>query len=143
MTPQTYKNHIRWLPPFHFFVLPVLLINFLNTVRHLWLQPSRGTGFAVLVAAALFMGAVLGRLMALSAQDRIIRLEMRLRLRELLSPDLQARIADLTRDQFVGLRFASDAELPDLMRKVLDGSLKTRKEIKLAVKNWQGDYLRV
>ena len=142
-TAQTFKNHVRWFPPFHFFVLPALLINFLNAARHAWISPSTGTALAWLVAGALFMSAVLSRVMTTTVQDRVIRLEMRLRLRELLPPDLQGRIGELTRRQFVALRYAGDAELPDLMRKVLAGSLKSQKEIKMAVASWQGDHLRV
>jgi hypothetical protein len=80
--------------------------------------------------------------MALSVQDRVIRLEMRLRMRELLPPDLQARIAEINREQCVGLRFASDAELPVLVRKVLAGELKSATDIKKQIGQWQGDYLR-
>ena len=141
-TPQTYKNHIRWFPPFHFFVLPVMLLNFLNAGRHVWLSPSRSTAFALLVAAALLGLTVLARVMAVTVQDRVIRLEMRLRLRELLPPDLQGRISELTPDQFVALRFACDAEMPELVRQALGGGLKTRREIKLKIKDWQGDHLR-
>ena len=140
---QTYNNHTRWFPPFHFFVMPVLLINFLNSARHLWLDPRRSTVFALILAAAILTLALLARVMALAAQDRVIRLEMRLRLREVLPPDLQGRINELTPDQLVGLRFASDAEMAELVRQVLSGGLTTRKEIKLKVKNWQGDFLRV
>src|ERR1700674_3030086 len=105
---QNYKNHVRWFPLFHFLVMPVLLLNFLNGARHVWLAPSRSTGFALLVAAALVMLALSARLMALTVQDRVIRLEMRLRLHELLPPDLRGRINELTRDHLVALRFASD-----------------------------------
>lgn len=139
---QNYKNHVRWFPPFHFFVMPVLLLNFLNGARHLWLVPSRSTAFALLVAAALLMLALLARVMAVTVQDRVIRLEMRSRLREVLPSDLQGRINDLTRDQLVALRFASDAELAELVRQVLGGGLTKRRDIKLKVKNWQGDSLR-
>jgi hypothetical protein len=77
-----------------------------------------------------------------TVQDRVIRLEMRLRLQRILPPELQTRIQDLTHRQLVALRFASDAELPVLVREILDGKLTTGKEIKLRVKNWQGDWLR-
>ena len=140
---QNYKNHTRWFPPFHFFVLPVLLLNVLNVVRLAWGAPSLGTGFALLVAVALLMTAVLARVMATTVQDRVIRLEMRLRLGEVLPPDLQGRITDLTPEHLVGLRFAGDAELPDLVRQILGGVLTTTKSIKLGVRNWQADYLRV
>jgi Family of unknown function (DUF6526) len=139
---QTYKNHPRLLPAFHFFVLPVLLLNVLNEVRREWRYPSEGQLFVVVVAAALFTLAFLSRSMALTVQDRVIRLEMRLRLRQILPPELQTRIQDLTHRQLVALRFASDAELPELVREILAGKLTTVKEIKLRVKNWQGDWLR-
>ena len=139
---QTYKNHTRFLPPFHFFVIPVLLINLLNTIRHLYQAPSRSMAFSVVVAAALLMLGFLARVMAVTVQDRVIRLEMRQRLRETLPPAMSARIHELTPRQLIALRFASDAELPDLVRDVLDGKLTTPKEIKQRVKNWQGDWLR-
>ena len=139
---QTYKNHPRLLPAFHFFVLPVLLVNVLNEVRKAWRYPSEGSVFLAVVAAALFTLAYLSRTMALTVQDRVIRLEMRLRLRQILPAELQPRIQDLTHRQLVALRFASDAELPELVREILDGKLTTVKEIKLRVKNWQGDWLR-
>ena len=82
------------------------------------------------------------RLMALAVQDRVIRLEERLRMREILPADLRARVSEITREQFVGLRFASDAELPGLVRRVLGGELKSTTEIKKAVADWRGDYLR-
>ena len=139
---QSYKNHTRLLPPFHFFVAPVLLLNFINSVRHLWLMPNRGTGFAVVVAAALVMLALTARGMAITVQNRVIRLEMRLRLRQLLPPDLQPQINALSYQQLVALRFASDGELPDLVRDVLAGKLITAKDIKTHVKSWQADWLR-
>jgi hypothetical protein len=139
---QSYKNHTRLLPPFHFFVVPVLLINFINSLRHLYLVPGRSTGFAVILAAALAMLAFLTRQMIVSVQDRVIRLEMRLRLRQLLPPDLQPQINVLSPRQLVALRFASDGEMPDLVRDVLAGKLTTPKDIKLHVKSWQADSLR-
>lgn len=139
---QTYKNHPRWLPAFHFFVLPVLLLNVLNELRRAWRTPSEGAVFIVVVAAALFMLAFLSRSQALTVQDRVIRLEMRLRLQQILPPELHGRIQDLTHRQLVALRFASDAELPGLVREILAGKLTTVKEIKQGVKNWQGDWLR-
>jgi hypothetical protein len=139
---QTYKNHSRLLPPFHFFVLPVLLLNFLNEARKAWRFPSEGAAFAAVVAAALLTLGLLARTQALAVQDRVIRLEMRLRLRQVLPPELHARINDLTARQLVALRFASDAELTELVREVLDGKLRSGKEIKLRVKSWQSDWQR-
>ena len=139
---QSYKKHARWLPAYHFFVMPVLLANVVNAIRHVWLLPTIGIVFQLVVAVALLMLGFLARIMALTVQDRVIRLEMRLRLHTLLSPDLQSRINDLTHRQLVAMRFASDAELPELAREVLEGKLATSNEIKQRVKNWQSDWLR-
>ena len=139
---QNYKNHTRVLPPFHFFVLPVLLLNALNTIRHIWIDPSRQAAWEFVVATALLMLALLSRNMILTVQDRVIRLEMRQRLARVLPLDLQSRSHALTHRQLVALRFASDAELPDLCREVLDGRLQTSKDIKLRVREWQPDWLR-
>ena len=139
---QTYKNHARLMPAYHLFVLPVLFVNFLNAIRHVWLLPTLSMVGQLLVAAALLTLAFVARIMALTVQDRVIRLEMRLRLRDILPADLQPRIAELTRGQLVALRFASDAELPALARDVLDGRTTTTKDIKMRVKNWQADWLR-
>jgi hypothetical protein len=139
---QTFKTHARFLPAYHFFVVPVLLINMLNTIRYLWLMPTLGTAFQVVVAAALATLGLLARTQTLTVQDRVIRLEMRLRLREVLPPDLQPRINELSRGQLVALRFAGDAELPALVREVLDGRLTTSKDIKTKIKHWQPDWLR-
>jgi hypothetical protein len=140
---QSFKTHARFLPAFHFFVLPVLLINLLSAIRNFWLLPTLVTAFHVILAAALLTLGSLSRTQALTVQDRVIRLEMRLRLRQVLTPDLQPRINDLSSRQLVALRFASDAELPALVREILDGRITTSKEIKLRVRNWQADWLRV
>jgi hypothetical protein len=139
---QTFKTHTRFLPAYHFFVVPVLLINLLNTIRYLWLMPTPGTAFQVVVAAALLTLGLLARTQTLTVQDRVIRLEMRLRLRQLLAPELQPRINELSHRQLVALRFAGDAELPELVREVLDGQLTTGKDIKTRIKHWQPDWLR-
>jgi Family of unknown function (DUF6526) len=139
---QSYKKHARLLPPFHFFVLPVLFVNFLNSLRHVIQTPTLHFGFEVVVAAALVMLAFMSRVQALTVQDRLIRLEMRLRLRGLLPTDLQPKIDQLTHRQLVALRFASDAEMPELVRDVTAGKLATSKDIKMRIKDWQADWLR-
>jgi hypothetical protein len=142
--PQSFKNHTRLVPPFHFFVLPVLFINLGGSIyRLVKFGISYGTVMGLLVALALILLALFARVFALTAQDRVIRLEMRLRLAELLPADLRPRIPEFTVAQLVSLRFASDAELPALARKVLDEKLNDRKAIKQLIKDWQGDYLRV
>lgn len=139
---QNYGNHTKFFPLFHFFVLPVLLINVVNEGRHVWVNPNMQTGFALLVAMALAMGALAARVMALKVQDRVIRFELQARMSGCLPADLQGRMHELTPAQMVALRFASDRELPDLVRDVLAGKLASQKAIKLAIKDWQGDYLR-
>ena len=139
---QSYKNHTRFYPLFHFVVMPILLLNFLNTVRHLVLSPTRSTAFAALVALGLVLLALAARLMVLTVQDRIIRLEMQLRMARVLPSDLQRQLGSLERSHFVALRFASDEELPGLVREVCEGRLRTSKAIKQRVKNWQADWLR-
>jgi Family of unknown function (DUF6526) len=142
MAVQSYKNHVRWLPAFHFFAVPVLLINTIVELRTLYNNPNRTTAFAALVAAAILAVAFLARIQALSAQDRVIRLEMRLRLQQLLPPDLTARFDELTVPQLVALRFASDGELADLVRTVLKDGTK-QSAIKKMIKQWRPDYVRV
>jgi len=139
---QSYKTHTRFFPPFHFFVIPVLLVNVLNEIRHVYQDPTLHTAWVLVVAIALLMLGLLSRVMALTVQDRVIRLEERLRMRQLLPPDLQQKIDALSPRQLVALRFASDAELADLVREVAAGKLATSKEIKLRVKTWRPDWLR-
>ena len=139
---QNYKNHTRLLPPFHLFVIPVLLVNALNELRHVVLMPSRHFAWAFIVSVALLTLAFLSRVQTLTVQDRVIRLEMRQRLAQSLPPELRGRINELSHRQLVALRFASDAELAALVRDVLEGKLATQKEIKMRVKEWQPDWLR-
>ena len=139
---QSYKKHARWLPLFHFFVMPALLVNVVMAAWGLVLSPGIWTLWSVVFAIALLGLGFLSRIQALTVQDRVIRLEMRLKMRQLLPPDLQPRINDLTHRQLVALRFASDDELADLVREVLAGKLASSKEIKMRVKHWQADWLR-
>jgi hypothetical protein len=143
---QNYSNHTRWFPLFHFVVLPLLLLNLIEHLVRIYLAAGSSErwqqGFWALFAFVLLLFALAARMMALKVQDRVIRLEERLRYKELLSAELAAKASDLPVDQMIALRFASDEELQDLAEQVLDGKLSTQKEIKMAVKNWRGDYLR-
>ncbi|MGB8523110.1 MAG: DUF6526 family protein [Candidatus Acidiferrales bacterium] len=139
---QNFENHAKMVPAFHFFVLPVLVLNLVWSMYRAWYFFSTGTVISALLAAALVLLAMLGRQFSLTVQDRVIRLEMQLRLQNVLPPDLRARIAEFSVGQLVSLRFASDAELPELARKVLDEHLTDRKVIKKLVRNWQPDLLR-
>jgi len=143
MSEQNFANHAKTVPAFHFFVLPVLLLN-LGWSVYRWKVSSWSMDGAVwvLTSVAVLLGFLLARMFALSVQDRVIRLEERLRCERLLPPDLQARIVELEPGQLISLRFASDAELPALARKVLDEKIKDRKTIKQQIKNWRADYLR-
>lgn len=139
---QNFQNHAKFVPAFHFFVLPVLLINVGWSVYYAVKYFSVGTAFAVLVAVALLLLALQARMFALAVQDRVIRLEMRLRMQQLLPADLKPRIVEFAPAQLISLRFASDAELPELARKVLADNVTDRTTIKKMVQNWQADELR-
>jgi hypothetical protein len=139
---QNFKNHSRFVPAFHFFVVPIFLVNIVWSIERLVHAFSEGTVVSLLVAVALLVLAFSLRIMALTVQDRVVRLEMRVRMQQVLPADLRPRIGEFTIGQLVSLRFASDAELPDLSRKVLQDKLTDRKAIKQLVRDWQPDFLR-
>ncbi len=140
---QSYANHTRWHPPFHFFLAPgsilLLILTIVNVIRH----AHRLDSWILLLMGILFFVAVfLIRLNPLRAQDRLIRLEERLRLRALLPAELTARIPELTERQLVALRFASDAEVTALVEKALAEKMQQR-DIKKAIVTWRADTFRV
>jgi hypothetical protein len=139
---QSYANHARFVPLFHFVAGPILLIYFGWQIYELVKAPSLTTVISLLLALALVLVFLYARAFANTVQDRVIRLEMRLRLASVLPVDMRQRIQEFTCEQLIALRFASDAELPDLARKVLAERITTRKAIKLLVKDWQADELR-
>ena len=141
-TPQTFANHTRFDPPFHFFAAPVAGISVLVAI---WNAIQHFDFFAVWLVVALLAAMVIAfkaRAYALQAQDRVIRLEERLRLGQLLSEPLRSRIPELTVGQLVGLRFASDAEIPKLVERTLNEKL-SRDDIKKSIQNWRPDNSRV
>jgi len=140
---QTYQNHAKFVPAFHFFVVPILLANVIVTIIRVAHHFDFYTAFQVLLALALLVLSFLARTFALKVQDRVIRLEMRQRLHELLPADLQPRINDFTPSQLIGMRFASDREIPELARKVVVDNIQDRSTIKQLVQNWQPDDLRL
>ena len=147
--PQTFDNHTRFDPLFHFFVLPVFglgltmsLIHFFAHFSHSDFRDNFHAFLLIVLALALLALALKTRLYSLKVQDRVIRLEERLRLMQLLPEPLRSRIPELTEDQLVGLRFASDAEVPKLAERALIEKL-SRKDIKKAIQNWRPDYWRV
>ena len=139
---QNLKNHSRIVPAFHMGVFFPFILNFFWAIYQLIQGVSVGTVIGLLTAIALLLLFFTVRAMILTVQDRVIRLEMRLRLRGLLPPDLLPRVNELDVKQLIALRFASDVELPELVREVLAGNCRTQKEIKQRVKSWQSDYLR-
>lgn len=140
--PQNLENHAKFVPIFHFVAMPILTVNFLWSAYRALTRPGWETTLAALVAIALLITLVVARIFALRVQDRVIRLEMRLRLRALLPPDLVPRIGEFTPGQLVALRFAGDRELPVLARRVLDEHLADKKAIKQMIADWQADHLR-
>jgi len=141
-TPQTFANYTRLDPPYHMFVVPVAGISLLVAIWYLIQNPGFYSAWLVVVAVAAVVLALKTRLYALKAQDRVIRLEERLRLATLLPESLRSRIGELSESQLIALRFASDAEVPGLVEKTLSGKLAGA-EIKKAIVNWRPDYWRI
>jgi hypothetical protein len=147
--PQTFANHGRVDPPFHFFVLPVALITLILVVVHFFHRFNSQdpwsivyNAWLVVVAIAAIVAIFRVRLYALKAQDRVIRLEERLRLTAVLQDPLRSRMGELADAQLIGLRFAPDAELPGLVKRALDEKLSC-KDIKKAIVNWRPDHHRI
>ena len=147
MTEQSYANHSRLVPGFHFVTLGVLAVNLLWSLYRLFWPYSEEVPVLDRIVAVLAAGGIAGlayyaRIFPLAVQDRVIRNEMHARLESALPPDLRPRIGELRRGQLVALRFAGDEELPELARQILDGKLKKGDEIKRAVRKWRADHLR-
>ena len=142
MATQSFENHRKFVPGFVFGVLTIFAVNLVASVVRLVRFPGVDSAINTLTAVGLVLCGIYARRFALVVQDRVIRLEMRLRLERLLPADLRGRIAEFSVDQLVSLRFAGDAELPELARKVLDGKIEDRKAIKQMVRDWQADWLR-
>jgi len=142
MAEQNFENHTKFVPGFHIGVLGILVANVIWSVVRVIHFFNVENAFAVLVTIAVLGGILYGRIFALTVQDRVIRLEMRLRMERVLPGELRGRIGEFSVGQLVSLRFASDAELPELARKVLEGKIEDRKAIKQMVKDWQPDWLR-
>jgi heme/copper-type cytochrome/quinol oxidase subunit 4 len=147
--PQNLANHTRWDPPFHFYVLPIFVLALILTLVHFFAHITEGdlrdqihAILLILLAVAFLLLVFKVRLYSLKVQDRVIRLEERLRLTQLLSEPLRSRIPELTEGQLCALRFASDPEIPKLVERTLKENLK-RADIKKAIQNWRPDYWRV
>jgi hypothetical protein len=140
---QNLANHVRFVPLYHLLLTLLLLVNFVIRVRALSLGFTELRLASLCVAVALLLFFVYARQFAITVQDRVIRLEMRLRMERLLPADLAGRFGEFEPQQLVALRFAGDAELPELARRVLAGELRSSVRIKQQIKDWQADWLRV
>jgi hypothetical protein len=143
--PQSFKNHTRWDPVFHFFIAPILLLNIIAT--GFWYHNHRAEHvhsgmWLILIAVVLFLLALKARTYALKVQDRAIRAEERMRLASLVTPSELIEIESLTMRQYIGLRFASNSELPDLARRAVREKL-TEKQIKESIVSWRADDDRI
>jgi len=142
MAQQTYANHRRFFPLFHFFALPIVVLNVLMVFAGLVRHPSLSEVWPLVFAIGVAAGFLACRASILTVQDRLIGLEMRLRLAAVLPPDLGARIPELRLRHLVGLRFAGDAELPHLVTRCLAGELRTADQVKREIRDWRGDFVR-
>ena len=138
---QSLENHAKLVPAYHFFTFGLAVINLLWNLYRTAVEFSMPQLMSLAVAVVLLLLFFFARIFALTVQDRVIRLEMRLRLAELV-PDLTPQLGAFTVNQLCSLRFASDAELPDLARKVLATKLDDRKAIKQMIRQWEADHLR-
>ena len=141
--PQTFANHTRWQPPIHYFVLPVMLINVIWSIVVFVKTPDRNSGWWIVVSLALLVLVFFVRLNPLKAQDRLIRLEEKLRYQQILSSALCQQTSALDPGQIIALRFAGDDELEELVSAVLAGKFSKNSEIKRAIKHWRADTFRV
>ena len=140
---QSFATHRRFFPLFHFFAIPLLVINLIVRIVYAWMHRSaRLVWWEVAVALALLALGFAARVMVLTVQDRLIRFEETTRLQRCLPDDLRGRIGELSNGQLIALRFCGDDEVAGLARSVLDGKLKGRDEIKKQIKTWRPDTMR-
>ena len=140
---QNFRNHKRAYPLYHFVAAPLLSIYLVYSIYRLVSAPSLATVMGVVLAAGLVAMLFASRIMALTVQNRVIRLEMTLRLERVLGPVAAAdALAKLPLGRLIALRFASDAELPGLISRVLSQELSTSTQVKQAIREWQPDLLR-
>lgn len=140
--PQSYENHSRYVFAYHGVLFLIVVLNLIWSVYRVVVSFGMASAMGLAVSVALGLIFVYARQFALAVQDRVIRLEMRMRLACVLPPEMRPEVDRFTVDQLVAMRFASDEEMPELARKVLADNLTDRKTIKKLVKNWQADYLR-
>ena len=140
---QSFENHVRWHPPFHFVLFPILALNLIFAIVRLVQDYNVDRIAYLVVAAALIMLALIARVYGLKVQDRVIRLEEELRYRRLLPEESADRAIALPMNRIIALRFADDAELPALVERTLADEFEKPIDIKRAIKTWRADDLRV
>ncbi|MEQ8329239.1 MAG: DUF6526 family protein [Longimicrobiales bacterium] len=140
---QSASSHAKMVPAYHYVAVPLILVATVYLGSRVINERTMGAVALLALALGTFIGVFFARVFALGVQDRVIRLEERLRMERLLPDDLRARIHEISTDQLIALRFASDEELADLTRRVLAGELADRKAIKHAVKDWRADHQRI
>ena len=141
-TPQDFKHHARWDPLFHFFLGPVVMANLITAIVVVVRHPHWHTAWLLVLSLAALVATFKVRLYSLKVQDRVIRLEERLRLQALAPTAWHTQIYRLSEDQLVGLRFAGDDEVVELAKQALEQKLN-RKQIKERIKSWRPDEWRV
>ena len=141
-SPQTRANHARLDPAFHFFVAPVLLVNQLASFWNAYKNPGLNSFWKIILSLALVVLAFKARIYALKVQDRIIRLEERLRINAIVPATMRTGAENLSEGQLIALRFASNEELAELVQKSSRENL-TRNQIKKAIVKWRADEFRV
>jgi len=143
-TPQSYSHHTRWDPIFHFFVLPMFFIALVFSIVHLIVRHNHPLHGVLLVLFALAAVILVFRVRQypIKVQDRVIRLEEHLRLALLLPESLRPRIPELTEQQLIALRFASDGEVAGLAQRAMNEHLSPD-DIKKSIQHWRPDNWRV
>jgi hypothetical protein len=139
---QNYATHRRFMPLYHFVAIPILAVNLVVAIYAFYRVPGWITGWGIVLALGLVAGFLAVRVSTLIVQNRVIRLELMMRLAHVLPAETRNRMSELKLGQMVGLRFASDAELPVLVERCLSGDLKSAEQIKREIKDWQPDYVR-
>ena len=140
--PQSLKNHARLDPPYHFVLSAVLAVNLFIVLCYTWKNLNYFTEWLVVLSIAVFIPLLKLRSYPLKVQDRVIRLEERLRLQALAPAEWHAQIYRLSEDQLIGLRFAGDDEVVELAKQALEHNLN-RKQIKERIKDWRADNWRI
>jgi hypothetical protein len=139
---QNMKNHGRLDPPYHVILFLILIINLVIAICFLVKHFNIFSGWIVILSVAVFIPVIRLRSYPLKVQDRVIRLEERLRLQALAPSEWHTQIYRLTEDQLIALRFAADDEVVALAKEALEQNL-TRKQIKERIKSWRPDNWRV